>query len=57
MRRVMDKTIVGYDVDDVIRMIDNLNIAYEIIDGAPEVDKAISDTIGLLAGLVREKYV
>ena len=52
-----EKTIVGYDVNDVIRMIDNLNVAYEIIDEAPEVDKAISDTIGLLAGLVREKYV
>lgn len=49
--------MLGYDYDDVVRMIESINIAYEIIDVPSFVDEGLKDAMSLLTGLVVEGHI
>ncbi len=46
--------MMGYKEEDISKMIWAVETAYEIIDGADEVDKGLMDCRELLLGLVTE---
>lgn len=48
--------MLGYTEEDVIQMMWACETAYEIIDGAPEVDKYLMQARDLLYGLLVEGH-
>ena len=48
--------MLGYTDKDLSHMIESINIAYEIIDGAPSVDRGLEKASYFLNGLWAEGY-
>jgi hypothetical protein len=48
--------MLGYEYNDLRHMIESINIAYEIIDGAPDVDRGLEKASDFLNGLWAEGY-
>ena len=49
--------MLGYEYDDLIRMIASINIAYEIIDGPAEVETGLMNASSFLQGLLAEGHI